>query len=160
MVMMQGIQHFFSGFILLKMPFPLTMGFKSMFQRGVEPMNDLEPSYVSSVSWYFLVMYGLRAFFQLTMSSQATIEQREQDILLYKMGFQNAPNPNQKQDSKTMAKQLRVEAENLNLFLQNHKSEFDAVERRLLGRNYPRKKVDSGGDSLFNAVTSGKKKRT
>ena len=35
MAMMQGIQFFFSGFILLKVPFHLTMGFRSMFQRGL-----------------------------------------------------------------------------------------------------------------------------
>jgi len=63
MVMMQGIQHFFSGYVLLKVPFPLTKGFKSMFQRGID-LPTLDVSYVSSVSWYFLVMFGLRGFFR------------------------------------------------------------------------------------------------
>lgn len=35
MVMVQGIQYFFSGFIMLKIPFALTAGFKSMFQRSL-----------------------------------------------------------------------------------------------------------------------------
>jgi ER membrane protein complex subunit 3 len=65
MVMMQGIQHFFSGFILLQVPFSLTIGFKSMFQKGVVDLPNLSSSYVSSVSWYFLVLYGLRSFLSL-----------------------------------------------------------------------------------------------
>jgi len=64
MVMMQGVGHFFSGFVLVKVPFPLTKGFKMMFQRGLQ-LNTLETSYVSSVSWYFLVMYGLRGLLRL-----------------------------------------------------------------------------------------------
>lgn len=56
MVMMQGIQYFFSGFILLKVPFALTVGFKQMFQRGMEGLTNLDTSYVSSVSLYFLFM--------------------------------------------------------------------------------------------------------
>ena len=56
MVMMQGIQYFFSGFILLKVPFALTVGFKQMFQRGLEGLTNLDTSYVSSVSLYFLFM--------------------------------------------------------------------------------------------------------
>ena len=68
MVMMQGISHFFQGFILLKVPFPLTRGFKTMFQKGLgEFTSNLDTSYVSSVSWYFLVMFGLRAFFRMAI---------------------------------------------------------------------------------------------
>ena len=71
---MQGIQHFFSGFILLQIPFPLTVGFKNMFQKGVMDMPDLAASYVSSVSWYFLVMYGLRGFLKLLISRTARVQ--------------------------------------------------------------------------------------
>ena len=34
MVMMQAIQHFFSGYVLVKIPFPLSSGFRAMFARG------------------------------------------------------------------------------------------------------------------------------
>ena len=75
MVTMQGISHFFHGFVLVKSPFPLTNGFKQMLQRGLE-MSTLETSYVSNVSWYFLVMFGLRAFFCLSIgdTSPETLE--------------------------------------------------------------------------------------
>lgn len=157
MVMMQGIQHFFSGFILLKVPFPLTAGFKDMFQKGLAELPDLESSYVSSVSWYFLVMYGLRAFFRLAIGDPS-LEAREQDMLLAQFGLQNPPNPGQKQDGESMAKTLRQEAENLELFLQSHKSELDTVEKRLLGKRMPRKTYGDQDDFLLGA-SSGKPKR-
>ena len=48
MVMMQGIAYFFQGYVLVKVPLPLTMGFKMMFQRGLD-LTNLETSYVSRV---------------------------------------------------------------------------------------------------------------
>ena len=75
MVMKQVISHFFYGFVLVKVPFPLTLGPKQMFQRGLD-LSTLETCYVSSVSWYFLVMFGLCAFFRMAISdpSPETLE--------------------------------------------------------------------------------------
>lgn len=139
MVMMQGIQHFFSGFILLRVPFPLTVGFKLMFQRGLFELPTLDTSYVSSVSWYFLVMFGLRSFFKLAIGDPS-MEVREQQIVTTKMGF-SLPNPAAtNQSGEVHAKMLRGEADNLEIFLQpTHKSKLDQVEKRLLGRRYPKK---------------------
>lgn len=154
--MMQGIQHFFSGFILLKVPFPLTTGFKHMFQRGIADMSDLEPSYVSSISWYFLLMYGLRSLFQLIMS-RPTLEQKESDVLHEKFGYQNAPQPNSKitQDDTGTIQLLKQELEQFELYYHtitsnnnkqsgtDNQPSFDNVEKRLLGKNrYPQKKID------------------
>ena len=77
MVIMQGISHFFHGFALVKVPFPLAIGFKQMFQRGLD-LSTLEMSYVSSVSWYFLVMFGLHEFFRLAIAdpSPKTLERK------------------------------------------------------------------------------------
>ena len=160
MVMMQGIQHFFSGFILLKVPFPLTAGFKNMFQRGLADLPDLEPSYVSSVSWYFLVMYGLRGFFRLAIG-EPSLETREQEFLQSQLGLQNAPNnPNMKQDAESVAKALRQEAENLELIMHNHKSELDGVERRLLGSRMPRRKFVADNDIFGGTGTKKPKRKT
>jgi ER membrane protein complex subunit 3 len=156
--MMQGIQHFFSGFILLRVPFPLTVGFKNMFQRGIADI-ELEPAYTSSVSWYFLVMYGLRSFFKLAFGILPSQEQREQDIWLHKIGLQNPINPaaGKKQDAETMATMLRQEADSLEMF-PLFRSEIDTVEKRLLGKHrYPKKKLATSADAEF-LLGGGKKK--
>lgn len=154
---MQGIQHFFSGYILLRMPFPLTVGFKNMFQRGVSDMPGLEPAYVSSVSWYFLVLYGLRSFLKLLIGD-LSFEQKEQDKLLFHLGLQNPPNPTANNQSKeNLIKMMRAEAEKLELHQQ--KSELDGVEKRLLGNRYPKKTVTSSKAADFLLGKKKSKKR-
>jgi len=51
-VLMGFVSYFFSGFVLVKMPFPMPSNrFKVMMQRGVD-LSTLDLSYVSSLSWY------------------------------------------------------------------------------------------------------------
>ncbi|KAL7578821.1 hypothetical protein ACA910_016042 [Epithemia clementina (nom. ined.)] len=147
MVMMQGIQYFFSGFIMLKIPFALTSGFKAMFQKGLaDSMPDLDPSYVSSISWYFLTMYGLRGFFKLVMGGEPLLEIREQEMALKQLGMAPPPaNPQSKQnDLEEWATKFQKEAENFELFVTSHQSDFDQVEKRLLGAKYPKRKSSKG----------------
>jgi len=59
MAMMGWVSYFFSGFIVGKMPFPLTDRFKMMLQRGIE-LSSLDVTYVSSLSLYILCLFGLR----------------------------------------------------------------------------------------------------
>jgi ER membrane protein complex subunit 3 len=61
-LIMGWINAFFSGFVVLRMPFPLTPRFKAMLQSGVAT-RDLDVRWVSSISLYFLCMFGLQSVF-------------------------------------------------------------------------------------------------
>ena len=60
------VNFFFTGFVVGKVPFPLTQRFRGMLQRGIE-LNSLDVSYISSLSWYFLNFFGLRGVFSLCL---------------------------------------------------------------------------------------------
>ncbi|KAL7466074.1 hypothetical protein ACHAXS_006372 [Conticribra weissflogii] len=163
MVMMQGISHFFRGFVLVRVPFPLTRGFKQMFQRGLFDLNTLDTSYVSSVSWYFLVMYGLRAFFRLVMGEPLQ-EEMEGIEIQKELGREFGGGPPNQFDG---AKALKAEADNLELL--NKKSRrfhLDDAERKFLGKRYPKRstkisgKAGAGADILFGLSSVGKGKVT
>ena len=55
---MAWINSFFAGFVLAKVPFSMTQQFRSLTQSGID-MASLDVSYVSSVSFYFLIVFGL-----------------------------------------------------------------------------------------------------
>ena len=54
--------------VLVKLPFPLTIKFKSMLQAGVAT-KDMDPRWMSSISWYFLCYFGLQAVFNYLLGS-------------------------------------------------------------------------------------------
>jgi len=69
MVIMAWINFFFQGFVLIKLPFPLTLGFKSMLQRGIDT-PEMDVRWVSSLSWYFLNFFGLNGLYRLVLGSE------------------------------------------------------------------------------------------
>lgn len=159
MVMMQGIQYCFAGFILLKVPFSLTMGFKQMFQRGLEGLATLDTSYVSSVSWYFLVMFGLRGFFRLVIGTPS-LETQQTQQLWHKMGLMPGGGAPTGPDDEKQIKTLTTEADNLEMLLpKNFKSNLDQVEKRLLKKKYPKKKAQMGGKGDFLLHQQSKKNK-
>ena len=54
------VNFFFSGFVMGKIPFPLSPRFKPMLQRGID-LVGLDVSYFTSLSYYILLLFGLQA---------------------------------------------------------------------------------------------------
>ncbi len=57
-------QAFTTGFVALRLPFPLTQRFKAMTQAGVG-VSSLDTTYVSSTSWYMMTAFGVQRIMQL-----------------------------------------------------------------------------------------------
>jgi hypothetical protein len=72
MVMMGIISYFFSGFVMVKIPMPLSLKFKGMTQRGID-LQTLDVSFVSSFSWYILVSVGISGVMTLIMGRPSQV---------------------------------------------------------------------------------------
>ncbi|XP_071817471.1 ER membrane protein complex subunit 3-like [Apostichopus japonicus] len=116
----------FSGFVITKVPFPLTLRFKPMLQRGVE-LASLDASWVSSASWYFLNVFGLRSVYSLILGENNAADQTRlmQQQMAQPMAM--APDP---------AKAFKAEWETLEIV--DHKWMLANVEDELIGNTpYP-----------------------
>lgn len=131
-VMMGWISYFFSGFVLVKVPFTLTDGFKEMLQRGVM-LSTLEVSYVSSLSWYFLVMFGMRGLFTLLLGEGMFMD--DAAMMQQQMGVGS-----QQQDMAFDAGKA-YNAEKATLKITEPNPTLDEAEYILLGMKMAEKKV-------------------
>ena len=76
MLMFTGIGSVFQGFITAQVPFPLGFKFKNMLQQGLA-VQALDPTYVSSMSWAFLLIYGLNGVLGLMLADQKSVDEIE-----------------------------------------------------------------------------------
>ncbi|PYI18855.1 transmembrane protein [Aspergillus violaceofuscus CBS 115571] len=127
-LIMSWINAFFSGFVILKLPFPLTIRFKSMLQSGVMT-RDLDVRWVSSLSWYFLNLFGLQSVFGFILGSDNAASQMAQQMA----GMNPAAGMNPFQPGQDPDKMYQNEAENLAVM--EHFCILDGIEERIL-QNY------------------------
>ena len=120
----------FSGFVVAKMPFPLTFKIKSMFQRGIE-VAALDSSYVSSLSFYFFVMMtsgAIVAVINRVIGGAAKESDSAAEATMMATGGMAPPPPTM---SNPDTKKL-YDTERENLEIAGHDFVLDDVERKLL----------------------------
>lgn len=75
--MMTMVSFFFSGFVIAKFPFGLWARTRGLTQRGID-MDSLDCSYVTSLSMYFLILFGLQGILKLLLGDVEGDEARMQ----------------------------------------------------------------------------------
>jgi ER membrane protein complex subunit 3 len=79
------VNYFFRGFILGKLPFPLSPKFRTMLQSGID-LPSLDVTYLSSLSYYMLLLFGSRGiltlFFQDVVNDAAMATQMQQQGMM------------------------------------------------------------------------------
>ena len=106
----------------VKLPFPLTLRFKAMLQRGIETA-EMDVSWVSSLSWYFLLLFGLQPIFRLILGDDTAADSMRD---MQAMSGMAAP-AGQPVD---VGRLFTVEKENLELH--THAWDLANVEKRLV----------------------------
>lgn len=124
-LIMGWINTFFSGFVIIRLPFPLTIKFKSMLQAGVAT-KEMDPQWMSSISWYVLCIFGLQPVINyLAGSDEASGQMAQQLGQMSPTAGAQLFGPGIDAD-----KQFQSEAENLAVLVHHHI--LDGVELRLL----------------------------
>ncbi|CAO3620325.1 unnamed protein product [Cunninghamella echinulata] len=127
MLIMGWINFFFQGFIVIKLPFPLTPRFKSMLQSGIDT-RDMDVTWVSSLSWYFLNLFGLGSVFALILgdNNAAGADMAAMSAMPGMMPGMGAQ-PGQTPDFKKL-----FLAEKENVLITPHVWDLENIEERLL----------------------------
>lgn len=115
------INSVFSGFVMIRVPFPLTLRYKPMLQRGIQ-LATLSSSWVSSASFYFICVFGLRGVMSLILgpdNDSDSMRQMQQQMM--GGGLNQQQNPISLFDARIG--ELKVA---------NHKWELDLAEHKVL----------------------------
>ncbi|EDO19643.1 hypothetical protein Kpol_1018p183 [Vanderwaltozyma polyspora DSM 70294] len=122
-LIMWWVNHFFAGFVLMKLPFPLTVRFKEMLQSGIMT-PDLDVRWVSSISWYFISVLGINPVYNLLLSNAEgmdIMEMQQQQQQIDPIGGPGQPQP------EALMKSLAND-----ITIAQHQSCFDKIEERIL----------------------------
>lgn len=130
-LIMSWINAFFAGFVILKLPFPLTIRFKTMLQAGVMT-RDLDVRWVSSLSWYFLCLFGLQSVFIFILGNDNAASQLNQQMAMANPMAGGAPGAGGNPFGPGQDPDKTFQAEVENLEVQEYWTVLDGVEDRLL----------------------------
>ncbi|KUF99366.1 Monoterpene epsilon-lactone hydrolase [Phytophthora nicotianae] len=121
------------------------MGLMSYFFGGFVLGATLDVSYVSSVSWYFLVSFGMRGFLSLILGEKSASD----DTKAMQMQMGMGAGPNMAFDAPKVYKQERV-----SLRLHNHDWALEFAEKKLLGEPIPKKPKTSTASASYSSTTT------
>lgn len=140
MLQMGWVNWFFTGFVALRLPFSLTDRFKAMVQRGIN-LRSLDGAYVSSLSWFFLLMFSMRGVHTLFLGS-AEFLPNEEKAMMAGMPGAGGPSPmgGPQIDFKKVYEEEKRELEVLQYEFAPAEAEF-----RLAGVPVPSKTKTVGG---------------
>lgn len=126
-LIMAWVNFFFAGSVVMKIPFPLTDGFKSMLQNGVNTPN-LNARYVSAISWYFVNLFGLRPVYSLLLNDQEAVQE-----LMKQQEQQQQKIPNLSGPGAPKAETVfNAEAESLQIL--DHESIYAGICERVIAK--------------------------
>jgi len=131
-LIMTWVNYFFSGFVVIKLPFMLTPRFRGMLQRGIEAAG-LDFNYVSSISWYFLNFMGLNPIVDLILSWRSGSRAESVDTMAMMAPQLAAPAGGLSASAlpPDLVKVFNTELENLNI-VKHDKWVLADVEKRLI----------------------------
>ncbi|KAG2186062.1 hypothetical protein INT43_002500 [Umbelopsis isabellina] len=141
MLIMGWINFFFQGFVVIKLPFPLTLRFKSMLQSGVDT-RDMDVTWVSSLSWYFLNLFAAGAGMN-DMAAMGGVA-----------GMAGMAPPGQPQDFNKI-----FLAEKENLLITSHDWELNSIEEKVLKKYGKSLKSTSSSDKIERSIEDSPDKK-
>lgn len=98
-IIMWWVNFFFRGYAIMKLPFIITANFKPMLQTSIMT-PDLDATYVSSISWYFVNLLGLKTILSLIFNDESLTDrvmaQQEQSMMIQPQMAGAGPTPQQK----------------------------------------------------------------
>lgn len=129
------ISYFFTGYIVGKVPFPLTQKFREMLQRGIE-VSSIDVKYVSALSLYLLTIYGFQSLYRMIFTANGSDmdaidpmnDPMQNPMAMNQQMMGGGGNPFQQQEG--MKGSFKAERENLDICV--YESETTRAERRIL----------------------------